>query len=214
VTLGLPRSVGVSAAAHAALLLGAAVFGPLFAPKLPVITEITLVSGPGAGPAPSGAVVTPRPGGRRGTSAVSTVKRAAKGSVSIATPEFVPVGRKPRRSGEELMGAGPGDGGAAGPTMGAGPASGGAGRLVKYAEPLEYPDWAKEQGIDAKVVLIIKVMPNGSVDPNIVVTRTSGWRQLDELAIRTLRQYQFAPLPHDAPQVAQGGTITLHFKAE
>ena len=213
-TASLPRSLGLSAALHAALLLLASLLSVMFRPHLPAITEISLVSGPGAGPSPSGQVVTtPKPGGRHGTSAVST-SPAVKGTVSVATPEFVPVGRKPRRTGEELMGSGPGEGGSAGPSMGSGPATGGAGRKVKYVEPLEYPEWAKEQGIVAKVVLQFKVLPNGAVDAQIVVRKTSGWRELDDLAIRTLRQYQFDPLPPDTVQVPQWGEIPFMFKAE
>ncbi len=213
-SVGLPRSLGLSAAAHALALLLAATLGQFLAPRVVAITEISLVTGPGAGPAPAGPAVAPVRGGRKGTARVRTVKRATRGSVVVATPEFVPLGKKPRRSGEELMGSGPGEGGASGPTAGTGPAVGGSGRKVRYAEPIEYPDWAREQGLDAKVVVRFRIFPNGAVDPNVFVTKTSGWKQIDELVIKAIRQYQFEPLAADQPQVTQTFTMPVGFHAE
>ena len=203
-----------SSAGHGLLLLFFWLSG-LGMSRLPVITEITLVSGPNPGGAPQGAAVAhARPGGRKGTGRVKPIHAVKRGQVSIATPEFVPVGKKPKRSGEELMGGPGGEGGGdPGTTMGTGPA-GGAGRKVRYQEPLDYPDWAKEQGIDAKVVLKFKVLPNGSVDSQLMVSRTSGWRQLDDAAMKSLRNYQFEPLPAAAVQQAQWGELTFHFKPE
>ncbi len=213
-SLNLRSSLALSTLGHALLLLLAWLAGASLR-RMPVITEITLVSGPNPGGAPQGAAVQKaRPGGRRGTGRVKPTLAVHKGQVSIATPEFVPIGKKPRRSGEELMGGEAGEGGGQpGPTMGTG-AAGGAGRSVRYAEPLDYPDWAKEQGIDAKVMLRFKVYPNGTVDSQIVVVKTSGWRQLDEEAMKALRNYQFEPLASGAPQVAQWGELAFHFKPE
>ena len=204
-TLTLRNSVGVSFAFHVSLL---AVFGwymAAFAPRLPRITEITLVSGGSSG---GGAVVagTQVSGGR--------AVRAVHGSVSVASPDFVSVGRKPRRSGDALMGAETGAAAAGNIGTGEGAAAGGAGRKIRYQEPLEYPDWAKEQAVDGKVTLLFKVLPGGEVDSQIVVKRTSGWRQLDELAIRTLRNYLFEPLSAESAQIPQWGELTFHFKPE
>lgn len=213
-TLNLRSSLVLSTAGHALLLLLVWAAGASLR-RMPTITEITLVSSNKPGGAPQGAAVQQaKPGGRRGTGHVKPTASVHKGQVSIATPEFVPIGKKPRRSGEELMGGDAGDGGGQpGPTMGGGTA-GGAGRTVRYQEPLEYPEWAKEQGIDAKVVLRFKVFPNGSVDSQITVVKTSGWRQLDEEAIKSLRNYQFEPLPAGARQDVQFGELAFHFKPE
>ena len=213
--LRLPSSLGISVAFHAVVLLAMSLAGGVFGGRLPAITEISLVGGPGGGnKGPQGVqAVKAKPGGKRGTAAVRTGP-SVRGQVTVATPEFVPVGRKPRRSGEDLMGTDAGEGGApSGPAAGAG-GPGGSGRALRYQEPLEYPDWAKEQGIDAKVVLRFKVNPDGTVDSQIIVPRTSGWRQLDELAIRSLRNYLFEPLPAGAPRVPQWGELTFHFKPE
>jgi TonB family protein len=216
VTLNLPGSLTASAVVHALVVLLAIVFGRLLTPKLPPLVEITLVTGQGSGGAPSGAAVhtAVKPGGQRGTAVGRPIKGVVKGQVTLATPDYVPVGKKPRRSGETLMGAESGEGaGLPGATMGTGTGVG-AGRKVRYQEPLEYPDWAKEQGIVAKVVLRFKVLPNGSVDSQIIVRRTSGWRQLDELAIKSMRNYLFEPLLPGSPQIPQWGEIALSFVAE
>lgn len=212
-TLTLRNSFAVSAIAHILALALLSWGMSAFAPRLPRITEITLVSGDSKAEATMGAGVVAVPGGNAGQS-VRTVKAATKGHVTMASPEFVPIGRKPKRSGETLMGAETGAGGGViGGTAGPGGAAG-AGRRIKYQEPLEYPDWAKEQGIDAKVTLQFKVLSSGSVDTQIIVKRTAGWRQLDELAIKSLRNFQFEPLPPAAPQVPQWGELTFHFKPE
>lgn len=213
-TLNLRSSLALSMLGHALLLLFAWLAGAALH-RMPTITEITLVSSDKPGGAPQGAAVQQaKPGGRKGTGRIKPTTSAHKGQVSIATPTFVPIGKKPRRSGDELMGGAPGEGGGQPtPTMGGGSA-GGAGRSVRYQEPLEYPEWAKEQGIDAKVVLRFKVYPNGTVDSQINVVRTSGWRQLDEEAIKSLRNYQFEPLPAGARQDVQFGELAFHFKPE
>jgi len=212
-TLSLRNSFAVSAIAHIMALALLSWGIGVFTPRLPRITEITLVSGDSRAPATMGAGQAAIPGGQAGNS-VRSVKSSVKGHVTMASPEFVPIGKKPRRSGETLMGAETGAGGGViGGTAGPGGAAG-VGRRIRYQEPLEYPDWAKEQGIDAKVTLMFKVLSSGAVDTQIVVKRTAGWRQLDELAIKALRNFQFEPLSPSAPQVPQWGELTFHFKPE
>jgi len=216
VTLNLPGSFTVSAFIHALAILLMVLSGRFMAHKTPRMMEITLVSGPGAGGVTSGADVrsATKPGGQRGTATGRPVKGVVKGAVTMATPEYVPVGKKPRRSGEALMGAEAGEGaGVPGASIGTGTGSG-AGRKVRYQEPLEYPEWAKEKGLVAKVKLRFKVLPNGSVDSTIIVRSTSGWRQLDELAIKSMRNYLFEPLPAGSTQVPQWGEMTFSFVAE
>jgi len=89
--------------------------------------------------------------------------------------------------------------------------AGGKGRNIRYQEPLEYPDWAKEGETEAKVVLRFKVLPSGSVDSQIGMVKSSGWPKLDELAIKSMRNYLFEPLPLGVPQIPQWGEITFSF---
>jgi len=213
-TLTFRDSFAASMVLHAGALFMMFALTKWFVPQLPPIMEITLVSAPGNSGSAGAAVQQAAPGGQQGTAITKPVKAATKAKVVVATPEFVHVGRKPKRSGESLMGVQAGAGGGAlGATMGANP-SGGRGRKIRYQEPLEYPDWAKEKGIVAKVVLRFKVLPNGSVDSQIVRVKTSGWRQLDELAIKAMRNYLFEPLPPGLPQIPQWGEIALSFIAE
>lgn len=218
-TPNLQSSLAVSCGLHLAVALFVALFAHLARPVLPSIMEITLVSGPGGGGG-GGSEMRAGVPGRAAPAPAAEVKAVRGGLVSVASPEFVTVGKRPQRTEESLMGAD--SGGVAGPaaggggsTAGGGPGGGGGpGRQLHYQEPLEYPDWAKEQGIDARVVLRFKVMPDGTVDSSVIVRRTSGWRKLDELAIRALRNFLFEPLGPQLPQLAQWGELSFHFKPE
>ncbi len=210
-TLDLKSSLAVSLGAHALAVILAVLLGQWFRPELPQILEITLVSGPGGGGPPT-VTAGPAPGREK----PAEVKAIAAGQVSVASPEFVAVGKRPQRTEETPMGiGGTGAGGPAAPGGGEGEGGGGgSGRKLRYQEPLEYPDWAKEQAIDARVTLRFKVLPDGSVDSGIIVRRTSGWRKLDELAIRALRNFLFEPLPPEMPRIPQWGELSFHFKPE
>lgn len=214
--LGLPRSMIASGVVHSVLLLLILWMGALWRSSLPAITEITLVSGNGTPSGPQGAgVPEATAGGRHGTTRTRAVRTGKHPKVTMATPEFMTLGRKPRRSGEELMGSGSGDGGGQpGTAMGTGPAGGGAGRKVTFSTKPEMPRWAEEQGIVAKVRLWFQVLPDGSVDPQIVVKRTSGYRELDQLAIKAMRQWEFEPLPPGSPAQKQPGEIEMSFVTE
>jgi TonB family protein len=61
-----------------------------------------------------------------------------------------------------------------------------------------YPIWAEEQGITGNVKLAFRVNDQGNVSPNIWVTQTIGDPLFDDIAIRALRQWKFAPL--DSPE--------------
>lgn len=213
--LGVRNSFGVSAALHFLGLLFAVLASEWMSSDLPQIMEITLVSVPDSDGGQSGAgKAKADPGGEKGVSLSASKKKSSRARVVVATPDFVPVGRKPRRTEDALMGSDTGSGGGAlRASRGTGPA-GGAGRKVRYQEPLEYPEWASEKGIVAKVVLRFKIHPNGAVDSQIIMRRTSGWRRLDELAIKAMRNYLFERLPPNAPQVAQWGELAFNFVAE
>lgn len=66
-------------------------------------------------------------------------------------------------------------------------------KIVKMELP-EYPAWAKAKGIEAEVVLYFSVTQDGRVNKSVKVTRTSGWGDLDALAIKALAQWVFAPI--------------------
>jgi TonB family protein len=65
---------------------------------------------------------------------------------------------------------------------------------------------------EAEVELTLYVLPNGMVDR--VIPTVKGDAELERIAIQYLRQWRFAPLPKDQPQVEQWGTIPIRFKLQ
>lgn len=76
-----------------------------------------------------------------------------------------------------------------------------------------YPAWAQAKGIEASVTLQLTVSPDGEVRSTILVLRTSGYPQLDQSAVDSLRQWRFGPLPPDQ-QRDEVGTITFQFSVQ
>ena len=70
----------------------------------------------------------------------------------------------------------------------------------------------KEKGLIADVQILLYVAPSGKVRDNMTVEMTSGYTELDKLAMAALKQWQFAPLSKDVAQEDQWGTITYHFR--
>jgi len=66
--------------------------------------------------------------------------------------------------------------------------------------------------VEAEIELTLWVLPNGTVDR--VVPSVKGDTELERIAIQYLKQWRFAPLPKDQPQVEQGGTIPIKFKLQ
>ena len=75
----------------------------------------------------------------------------------------------------------------------------------------QYPAWAEEQGIIGVVRLYFTVTTDGAVRTNIRVTKTTGYPQLDQLAIDALKQWQFAPLASAEEGRGEWGIITFNF---
>jgi TonB family protein len=66
--------------------------------------------------------------------------------------------------------------------------------------------------VEAEIELTLWVLPNGTVDR--VVPSVKGDTELERIAIQYLKQWRFAPLPKDRPQVEQGGTIPIKFRLQ
>lgn len=66
--------------------------------------------------------------------------------------------------------------------------------------------------VEAEVELTLWVLPNGTVDR--VLPTVKGDAELERVAIEYLKQWRFASLPKDEPQVEQWGTIPIHFKLQ
>lgn len=87
-------------------------------------------------------------------------------------------------------------------------------RTVLAATVPPYPAWAKEQNIEANVVLRFYVDPAGRVLPNLFVTQTSGYAALDQLCKDHVQQWLFGPLPAAEKQSDQWGEITIRFRLQ
>lgn len=81
--------------------------------------------------------------------------------------------------------------------------------LKKVVPP--FPKWAKMQGVSAAISLRFTVMENGTVKENVIIERTSGSLQWDQIVISALKNWQFAPLPKQGVREDQTGVITFKF---
>lgn len=122
-----------------------------------------------------------------------------------------------RQSGT-LSGVGSGGGG------GTGAGSGGktpfeitgrlSGRKIIYLQMPPYPDWAREKAIIARVVLHFVVTHDGVVKSNVTtVKETSGYKKLDDAAVKALADWHFEPLPASQYGQEQDGFIIFKFRA-
>lgn len=66
--------------------------------------------------------------------------------------------------------------------------------------------------VEAEIELMIWVLPPGTVDR--VVPSIKGDAELERIAIQYLKQWRFAPLPKEQPQVEQWGTLPIRFKLQ
>ncbi|OGP63258.1 MAG: hypothetical protein A2169_08440 [Deltaproteobacteria bacterium RBG_13_47_9] len=64
--------------------------------------------------------------------------------------------------------------------------------------------------VETEIEMILYVLPNGMIDR--VIPSVKGDAELERIAVHYLKQWRFAPLPNDQPQVEQWGTIPIKFK--
>ena len=70
-------------------------------------------------------------------------------------------------------------------------------KKIERIGALNYPDEAKRQKLNGTLVLRVSLWPNGTIH-EIALLRSSGYKILDEAAIRTVRMAApFAPFPKD-----------------
>lgn len=86
-----------------------------------------------------------------------------------------------------------------------------AGRKILEARAPAYPAWARRRGVEAEAVIRFFVSADGHVLDRMVLERTSGYRRLDELCMKTLKKMLFVPLP-EGHNETQWGFITFSFK--
>ncbi len=81
--------------------------------------------------------------------------------------------------------------------------------LSKYLP--QYPEWALKRGISGTAVIRLWVLPDGTVKETMTIEQSSGYPELDQLVIKALRRWLFAPLEKDMVQEVQWGIITFKF---
>ena len=87
-------------------------------------------------------------------------------------------------------------------------------REILHREYPKVPRWLEEKGVEAEVVIDFVVNPDGEVGDRVLVAKTSGYAELDRLAIAALKKFIFAPLPLTVKQAEQKGTIYMRFALE
>ncbi|MBI4376093.1 MAG: TonB family protein [Elusimicrobia bacterium] len=86
-----------------------------------------------------------------------------------------------------------------------------AGRQLLSFNLPPYPEWARERGIEAEVIIRFFVSPEGQVLDRMIIERTSGYRKLDDLAKQSLSRMVFAPLPKGQKE-DQWGLVTFRYR--
>lgn len=82
--------------------------------------------------------------------------------------------------------------------------------VIKKVIP-PFPRWAKIQGVGATISLRFTVMENGTVKENVIIERTSGSLQWDQMVISSLKNWQFVALTKKGVREDQTGVITFQF---
>lgn len=84
-------------------------------------------------------------------------------------------------------------------------------REVLHREPVPIPRWLEEKGIEAEVLVRFVVNPDGEVGNSLFIEKTSGYAELDRIALETVKKFIFAPLPLTGKQVEQSGILRIRF---
>jgi TonB family protein len=83
-------------------------------------------------------------------------------------------------------------------------------RVLRAAKPT-YPLWAREKNIQAEVFINVTVKPDGSVKDNAYIQTSSGYGELDQLAMEAIMQFMFAPSVGSADE---SGVVVFRFQLE
>jgi TonB family protein len=84
-------------------------------------------------------------------------------------------------------------------------------KIVRMELP-PYPRWAEEKALEASVSIRLWVDPKGRVREDMYLERTSGFSELDHLAMDALRKFVFVAMPPEAAQEDEWGVATFRFE--
>jgi len=82
--------------------------------------------------------------------------------------------------------------------------------LISYSKP-QYPEWAKNEGVEATLNLYFIVLSDGRVKENILIQKTSGFEDFDDNAVQALKTWRFQPLKKGQTG-EQWGAITINYR--
>lgn len=81
-------------------------------------------------------------------------------------------------------------------------------RVIERVLP-QSPDWVGTRGLDLMVTIRFRVLPDGTVNPGAVIEKTSGFPEIDQLALKAIRQWIFEAAPAGGTQT--WGRVVLRF---
>ncbi len=84
--------------------------------------------------------------------------------------------------------------------------------VIRKVEP-EYPKDLRKKGIEGQVILKVKVDTTGKVE-EVLVARSSGYREMDSSAIKAVKEWVFKPAETDGVKVTSWVTIPFMFRLQ
>lgn len=84
-------------------------------------------------------------------------------------------------------------------------------KILKMELP-PYPRWAEEKAIEASVSIRLWVDARGRVKDNMYLEKTSGYSELDHVAMEALKGFLFVSIPAGASQEDEWGVATFRFE--
>ena len=84
-------------------------------------------------------------------------------------------------------------------------------KILKSVAP-EYTAKARQKGWEGVVAVHFTVLADGRVKDNTYFEQTSVHRDLNQMALKAIKKFRFAPLPADQAAVEQWGVITIVFR--
>ena len=83
-------------------------------------------------------------------------------------------------------------------------------RVLRRTAP-KSPDWVGTRGLDLTVAVRFQVLPDGRVKPGAVIQKTSGFPEIDRLALDALKGWRFDAAPAGKAAAEVWGRVTFRF---
>jgi len=83
-------------------------------------------------------------------------------------------------------------------------------RIVSRVSPSS-PDWVATRNLDLTVTVRFQVLPDGSVKSGAVISKTSGFPEIDTRALKALARWRFQPVPAKSGAAEVWGRVTFRF---